>query len=128
MNVILLKHLYRALEFEGVGQSRWYFPPAEAPCQQQTLSLMSNLTPRYWIPTPQKMGRDEQAEEREVLESIFPEEITGAQYLPGLESTAAKQAASDISDTSYRISIALDVTQQDEEESTPRKSCLFRKL
>ncbi|KAL9120927.1 MAG: hypothetical protein Q9187_002517 [Circinaria calcarea] len=35
------------------------------------------------------------------------------------ERTAANQAASDISDTSYRISIALDVTQQDEEESTP---------
>ncbi|MCJ1303117.1 hypothetical protein MMC08_005924 [Hypocenomyce scalaris] len=47
------------------------------------------------------MGRDEQKEEREVLDSIFPEEIT------------------DISDTSYRISIALDVTQQDGDDSEP---------
>ncbi|MCJ1311488.1 hypothetical protein MMC25_005160 [Agyrium rufum] len=47
------------------------------------------------------MGRDEQVEEREVLDSIFPDEIT------------------DISDTSYRISVALDVTPQDEEDPDP---------
>lgn len=47
------------------------------------------------------MGREEQIEEREVLDSIFPDEIT------------------DISDTSYRISIALDVPGQDEEAETP---------
>ncbi|KAI4717482.1 RWD-domain-containing protein [Aureobasidium sp. EXF-10727] len=43
------------------------------------------------------MGREEQTEEREVLDSIFPEEIT------------------DISDTEYRVSIQLEVTEPDEE-------------
>lgn len=44
------------------------------------------------------MGREEQKEEREVLDSIFPEEIQ------------------DISDTEYRVSISLDVPQESEEE------------
>ncbi|CAM1507098.1 Fc.00g067390.m01.CDS01 [Cosmosporella sp. VM-42] len=44
------------------------------------------------------MGREEQIEEREVLDSIFPEEIT------------------DISDTEYRISIALDILDEEDEE------------
>ncbi|RAL17238.1 RWD domain-containing protein [Aspergillus homomorphus CBS 101889] len=47
------------------------------------------------------MGREDQIEEREVLDSIFPEEIT------------------DVSDTSYRISIALDVPENDVEETEP---------
>ncbi|KAI9674915.1 MAG: hypothetical protein M1822_009018 [Bathelium mastoideum] len=47
------------------------------------------------------MGRDEQKEEREVLDSIFPDEIQ------------------DISDTEYRISIALDVTSNDEDSQPP---------
>ncbi|KAI1373638.1 RWD-domain-containing protein [Hypoxylon crocopeplum] len=41
------------------------------------------------------MGKDEQVEEREVLDSIFPDEIT------------------DISDTEYRISIKLDLFDDD---------------
>ncbi|KAI1387084.1 RWD-domain-containing protein [Hypoxylon trugodes] len=41
------------------------------------------------------MGKEEQVEEREVLDSIFPEEIT------------------DISDTEYRISIKLDIPDDD---------------
>ncbi|ORY60140.1 ubiquitin-conjugating enzyme/RWD-like protein [Pseudomassariella vexata] len=45
------------------------------------------------------MGREEQVEEREVLDSIFPEEIT------------------DISDTEYRISILLDVPPDDDEDT-----------
>jgi len=44
------------------------------------------------------MGREEQQEEREVLDSIFPDEIT------------------DISDTAYRIQVALDVPSHDDEE------------
>ncbi|KAK0628148.1 RWD domain-containing protein [Bombardia bombarda] len=44
------------------------------------------------------MGREEQAEEREVLDSIFPEEIT------------------DISPTEYRINIELDIPDDEEEE------------
>lgn len=48
------------------------------------------------------MGREEQKEEREVLDSIFPEEIQ------------------DISDAEYRVSIALDVkTEEDEDEDAP---------
>ncbi|KAF4214957.1 hypothetical protein CNMCM8980_008814 [Aspergillus fumigatiaffinis] len=48
------------------------------------------------------MGREDQVEEREVLDSIFPEEIT------------------DISDTAYRISINLDTPENDarDEEET----------
>ncbi|KAK1781351.1 RWD domain-containing protein [Copromyces sp. CBS 386.78] len=44
------------------------------------------------------MGREEQIEEREVLDSIFPDEIQ------------------DISDTEYRISIALDIPDDKAEE------------
>lgn len=47
------------------------------------------------------MGVDEQKEEREVLDSIFPDEIT------------------DISETEYRISIQLDITNDDGDESEP---------
>ncbi|KAI0197780.1 RWD domain-containing protein [Astrocystis sublimbata] len=50
------------------------------------------------------MGREEQIEEREVLDSIFPEEIT------------------DISDTEYRIAVKLDPAEYDTpegEESEP---------
>ncbi|EGE08599.1 RWD domain-containing protein [Trichophyton equinum CBS 127.97] len=47
------------------------------------------------------MGREEQAEEKETLLSIFPDELT------------------EISENSYRISILLDVTSQDGEEVEP---------
>ncbi|MCJ1383120.1 hypothetical protein MMC17_006233 [Xylographa soralifera] len=48
------------------------------------------------------MGRDEQTEEREVLDSIFADEIT------------------DITDTLYRIAIPLEVVQHDDEtEAAP---------
>ncbi|KAJ5570156.1 uncharacterized protein N7459_009586 [Penicillium hispanicum] len=45
------------------------------------------------------MGREDQVEEREVLDSIFPDEIT------------------DISETAYRVSITLDNPENDAEES-----------
>ncbi|KLU83615.1 RWD domain-containing protein, partial [Magnaporthiopsis poae ATCC 64411] len=47
------------------------------------------------------MGREEQVEEREVLESIFPDEIT------------------DISETEFRVSITLDVPGEDDGEAEP---------
>ncbi|KAH8808358.1 ubiquitin-conjugating enzyme/RWD-like protein [Xylogone sp. PMI_703] len=47
------------------------------------------------------MGREEQIEEREVLDSIFPEEIQ------------------DISDVEFRVSVLLDVTNDDGDESEP---------
>ncbi|KAI1467329.1 RWD-domain-containing protein [Daldinia caldariorum] len=46
------------------------------------------------------MGREEQVEEREVLDSIFPDEIT------------------DISETEYRISIKLDLPEDDSDEAS----------
>ena len=47
------------------------------------------------------MGREEQQEEREVLDSIFPEEIT------------------DISETEYRISMELDIPTRDDDDEPP---------
>ncbi|EOD48330.1 putative rwd domain-containing protein [Neofusicoccum parvum UCRNP2] len=47
------------------------------------------------------MGREDQKEEREVLDSIFPDEIT------------------DISDTEYRVSITLDVENEPGDDSEP---------
>ncbi|KAF2108541.1 ubiquitin-conjugating enzyme/RWD-like protein [Lophiotrema nucula] len=47
------------------------------------------------------MGIEEQKEEREVLDSIFPDEIT------------------DVSDTEYRVSIVLDVTNHEGDDSEP---------
>ncbi|KAF4990744.1 hypothetical protein FDECE_14256 [Fusarium decemcellulare] len=44
------------------------------------------------------MGREDQVEEREVLESIFPDEIT------------------DISETEFRVSIALDILDEEDRE------------
>ncbi|CEI64889.1 hypothetical protein FVEN_g3389 [Fusarium venenatum] len=44
------------------------------------------------------MGREDQVEEREVLESIFPEEIT------------------DISETEFRVSVALDIPDEEDQE------------
>lgn len=67
------------------------------------------------------MGKDEQKEEREVLDSIFPDEITGRQYRDLFNLSGPVLITVDISDTSYRISIALDVTQQDGDDSEPRK-------
>lgn len=50
------------------------------------------------------MGRDEQVEEREVLESIFPDEIT------------------DVSETEFKVTVALDIIN--EEDSEPPKFSL----
>ncbi|ORX95404.1 RWD domain-domain-containing protein [Clohesyomyces aquaticus] len=47
------------------------------------------------------MGIEEQKEEREVLESIFPDEIT------------------DVSENEYRVSVVLDVGQDEEDEPEP---------
>ncbi|KAI4152334.1 MAG: hypothetical protein LQ340_002967 [Diploschistes diacapsis] len=52
------------------------------------------------------MGREEQAEEREVLDSIFPDEIT------------------DLSQDSFRVTIALDVQQEDDDD-TPTPTILL---
>ncbi|KAF2431117.1 RWD-domain-containing protein [Tothia fuscella] len=54
------------------------------------------------------MGIDEQKEEREVLDSIFPEEIT------------------DISETEYQIAIRLDVPNIDEEDDIEPPTIILR--
>ncbi|KAI0014657.1 RWD-domain-containing protein [Xylariomycetidae sp. FL0641] len=59
------------------------------------------------------MGREEQIEEREVLDSIFPEEIQGKSALP----VAIRFAH--ISETEYRITIKLDIPPSDEDGETP---------
>jgi hypothetical protein len=74
------------------------------------------------------MGVDEQKEEREVLDSIFPDEITGM-YFETLRDALAfffffSQHLQDVSETEYRLSIALDVTNDDDDDddSEPRMS------
>ncbi|ODA81892.1 hypothetical protein RJ55_00397 [Drechmeria coniospora] len=52
------------------------------------------------------MGREDQVEEREVLESIFPEEIT------------------DISETEFRICVALDLPGEEEDQDEAPKFIL----
>ncbi len=67
------------------------------------------------------MGREEQIEERDVLGSIFPDEITGRWFLLSPLTKATSFATYmcfrglDISDTSYKVSIALLVDQHDED-------------
>lgn len=41
------------------------------------MNLFSSLHPAVFGKPEDQMGREEQEEEREVLDSIFPEEITG---------------------------------------------------
>lgn len=77
------------------------------------------------------MGKEEQIEEREVLDSIFPEEIQGKRSFssgdmahdicPAQPQKPLKNANNliDISDTEYRISVLLDVTNDDGDESEP---------
>lgn len=52
------------------------------------------------------MGKDEQIEEREILDSIYPDEIT------------------DVSPTEYRVSIELEVTQPEEDDTPLRRSAI----
>ena len=77
------------------------------------------------------MGREEQAEEREVLDSIFPDEIQGKElFMPlvSLNSSALRHsnppksrayAFTDISEHEFRISVLLDITNDDGDESEP---------
>ncbi|KAJ5606164.1 hypothetical protein N7510_008945 [Penicillium lagena] len=67
------------------------------------------------------MGREDQAEEREVLDSIFPDEITGefcsgsGYFLISLALTENPRA--DVSEHAYRVSISLDPPEFDGEEA-----------
>ena len=72
------------------------------------------------------MGREEQAEEREVLDSIFPDEITGVNHIGPCSTcpSAGTHICLDISETSYKVSIPLEIEQQDEE--TEKRTWLQR--
>lgn len=60
------------------------------------------------------MGVEDQQEEREVLESIFPDEITGTRTTPPPPPTIYLCNA-DVSETEFRVSILLDVTPGEED-------------
>jgi hypothetical protein len=64
------------------------------------------------------MGVEDQQEEREVLESIFPEEITGMCRLRSLSFWCiANSICADVSETEFRVLIKLDVAQDEEDEA-----------
>jgi hypothetical protein len=82
------------------------------------------------------MGREEQVEEREVLDSIFPDEIQGGsksnplqsygelgclspQYIQLFSYQISLTQSTDISETEYRISVLLDIINDDGDESQP---------
>ncbi|KAL1894793.1 Protein gir2 [Ceratocystis pirilliformis] len=67
------------------------------------------------------MGIDEQDEEREVLNSIFPEEITGISITLAriLRLTLASAV---VSETEYRVLVSLDMPAEDSEDSEPTTS------
>lgn len=72
------------------------------------------------------MGIEDQKEEREVLESIFPEEITGARGRPLHQQFRANSiSAADVSETEFRVLIKLDVgepsyDEDEDDEDTSR--------
>lgn len=73
------------------------------------------------------MGREDQIEEREVLDSIFPDEITGKQYSSQLILSfypCSHEMHLDISETSYRVSITLDALEYDGDEREQPVICL----
>ena len=61
------------------------------------------------------MGIEEQKEEREVLDSIFPEEITGMDFRWSAVSTILLTIMVDISNAAYRIAITLDVNSHEDQ-------------
>lgn len=67
-----------------------------------------------------KMGVEEQKEEREILDSIYPEEITGRYSQIYIILLRVNVAIADISETEFRIAIQLEVTNEDEDDSEAR--------
>jgi hypothetical protein len=60
------------------------------------------------------MGIEDQQEEREVLESIFPEEITGCTSSREFIATHTDTSA-DVSETEFRVAITLDDGRHEDE-------------
>ena len=67
--------------------------------------------------SPFVMGLEEQQEEREVLESIFPEEIT-CTLRPRNTTQLVRvlNAVTDVSDTEFRVLVQLDDGRHEDEE------------
>jgi very-short-patch-repair endonuclease len=62
------------------------------------------------------MGIEDQKEEREVLESIFPDEITGTPPQIATASPIANNTCADVSETEFRVAIQLDDGRHEDEE------------
>ena len=62
------------------------------------------------------MGIEDQQEERGVLESIFPDEITGSS-LPLPRKPRKLMACADVSETEFRILVKLDDGRHEDDES-----------
>lgn len=72
------------------------------------------------------MGVEDQQEEREVLESIFPEEITGIVCSCVQLFLHYTYFFADVSETEFRISIQLEVTPGDEDaKDLQSRTCRF---
>jgi hypothetical protein len=61
------------------------------------------------------MGVEDQQEEREVLESIFPDEITGIYHYTSSKPQIVTVFI-DVSETEFRIAIKLDDGRHEDEE------------
>lgn len=62
------------------------------------------------------MGIEDQKEEREVLESIFPDEITGSAALRN-DCPPCVNTSADVSETEFRIAITLDDGRHEDDET-----------
>ena len=61
------------------------------------------------------MGIEDQQEEREVLESIFPDEITGSIF-DATQLLVSTYTSADVSETEFRVAITLDDGRHEDEE------------
>ena len=83
-------------------------PPKEA-------SQPAHHSPNLQLPIV-AMGVEDQKEEREVLESIFPEEITGRPLGQRLHVLHTHNCV-DVSETEFRILITLDDGRHEDDET-----------
>jgi hypothetical protein len=71
------------------------------------------------------MGVEEQKEEREVLDSIFPDEITGSVFLCQRTVQSLLISCIDLSESSYRVSITLDAPADAHDAATEPTAILL---
>ncbi|KAL9577394.1 MAG: hypothetical protein Q9212_006388 [Teloschistes hypoglaucus] len=65
------------------------------------------------------MGREEQIEEREVLDSIFPDEIIGDNFSPKWSVPTKTNSGGDIDEKSYRITIKPQIENPNAPDTEP---------